>query len=60
MIILISKKGYSGNHPEEFEQNFLRQFDRGIDDMEAERELPMEEAFQKISELRKNRRDARI
>lgn len=33
--------------------------DRGIDDMEAARELPLEEAFQKINELRSVRRDAR-
>lgn len=26
--------------------------DRGIDDMELKRELPIDEAFQKISELR--------
>lgn len=34
--------------------------DRGIDDMEAKRELPIEEAFQKITELRDIRRNARI
>lgn len=33
--------------------------DRGIDDMEASRELPLEEAFEKISELRNVRRNAR-
>lgn len=60
MIVLVSKKGHLWRHSEEVEQSCLRQFDRGIDDMEAEREFPMEEAFQKISELRKNRRDARI
>lgn len=38
----------------------LRLLDRGIDDMEAKRELPMEEAFQKISELRDARRNARV
>lgn len=41
------------------EMNFLRMLDRGIDDMEAGRELPLEEAFQRISELRNNRRCAR-
>lgn len=41
------------------EMNFLRMLDRGIDDMEAGRELPLEEAFQKISELRNTRRRAR-
>ena len=30
----------------------LRMLDRGIDDMEAGREMPIEEAFRKISELR--------
>ena len=30
----------------------LRMLDRGIDDMEAGRELPLEDAFRKITELR--------
>ena len=34
--------------------------DRGIDDMEAGRELPLEDAFRKITELRDARRNARI
>lgn len=34
--------------------------DRGIDDMEQGRELPLEEAFQKISELRDSRRNGRV
>lgn len=34
--------------------------DRGIDDMEAGRELPLEEAMEKITELRNIRRNARI
>ncbi len=39
-------------------QNGLVQaLDRGIDDMETQRELPMGEAFQKITELRNNRRN---
>lgn len=42
------------------ENDILHMLDRGIDDMEAGRELPLEEAFQKISELRKIRRSARI
>ena len=37
----------------------LRMLDRGIDDMEAGRELPLEEAFDKITELRNMRRSAR-
>lgn len=41
------------------ENNFLHLLDRGIDDMEAGRELPLEEAFQKINELRTIRRNAR-
>lgn len=57
---MIGEKGYLQNQQEESEKSFLRKLDRGIDDMEAGRELPIGEAFQKISELRKNRRDARI
>lgn len=37
-----------------------RTLDRGIDDMEAGRELPLEEAFRKITELRDARRNARL
>lgn len=37
----------------------LRMLDRGIDDMEAGREIPIEEAFEKITELRNMRRNAR-
>lgn len=37
----------------------LRMLDRGIDDMEAGREMPIEEAFEKITELRNMRRNAR-
>lgn len=40
-------------------QVLLRMLDRGIDDMEAGRELPLEEAFEKISKLRNERRNAR-
>ena len=32
--------------------HLLRMLDRGIDDMEAGRELPLEDAFRKITELR--------
>ncbi len=42
------------------EKNLLRELDRGIDDMEAGRELPLEAAFQKISELRMKRKNARV
>lgn len=41
-------------------ESFLRMLDRGIDDMEAGRELPLEGAFKKITELRDARRNARI
>lgn len=40
-------------------QALLRMLDRGIDDMESGRELPLDEAFEKITELRNMRRDAR-
>ena len=32
--------------------HLLRMLDRGIDDMEAGRELPLEDAFRKITELK--------
>jgi len=41
------------------DENLLQMLDRGIDDMEAGRELPLDEAFQKITELRDTRRNAR-
>lgn len=41
------------------EEHLMRMLDRGIDDMEAGKELPLDEAFQKIRELRDNRRSAR-
>lgn len=37
----------------------MRMLDRGIDEMEAGKELPLDEAFQKISELRNRKRNAR-
>lgn len=40
-------------------KNLMRALDRGIDDMEAGRELPLDEAFRKITELRDKRRNAR-
>ena len=33
-------------------EELLRMLDRGIDDMETGREIPVEEAFEKITELR--------
>ncbi len=45
-----------------FHQNddLLQILDRGIDDMEAGRELLLDEAFQKITDLRDIRRKARL
>ena len=37
----------------------LKMLDRGIDDMEVGREMPLEEAFEKVTELRNMRRNAR-
>ena len=41
------------------DDDLLQMLDRGIDDMEAGRELPLDEAFQKITALRDIRRNAR-
>ena len=41
-------------------ERLLKMLDRGIDDMEAGRELPLTEAFVKISELRNRRRNAKV
>lgn len=41
------------------DKSLLRMLDRGIDDMEEGRELPLEEAMKKISEIRNSRRSAR-
>lgn len=41
------------------DENLMRMLDRGIDDMEAGRELLLDEAFRKITELRDKRRNAR-
>ena len=41
------------------DDDLLQMLDRGIDDMEAGRELPLDEAFHKITELRDIRRNAR-
>lgn len=40
--------------------DILRMLDRGIDDMEAGRELPYDKAFREIEELRESRRNARL
>lgn len=41
-------------------ERLLKKLDRGIDDMEARRELPLTEAFVKITELRNKRRNAEV
>ncbi len=41
-------------------ERLLKMLDRGIDDMEAGRELPLAEAFVKITELRNWRRNAEV
>ena len=38
----------------------MRMLDRGIDEMEAGKEIPLDEAFQKIRELRNLKRNARV
>ena len=40
--------------------SFAKMLDRGIDDMEAGRELPLKDAFRKVEELRRVRRNARV
>lgn len=40
--------------------NLLSMLDQGLEDMEQGRELPLEEAFQKITELRNSQRSARV
>ena len=41
-------------------QTLLHMLDKGIDDMEAGRELSLEDAFTKISELRDTRKNAKL
>lgn len=41
-------------------ENLFKMLDRGIDDMEAGRELPLAEAFVKITDLRNRRRNAEV
>ena len=48
------------NQKQENDTHLLRMLDRGIDDMEAKRELPLEDAFRQITELRDIRRNARV
>lgn len=44
---------------DEEEKMLLQQLSRGIEDMEDGRELPIDEAFNKITELRDARKKAR-
>ena len=45
----------------QYEDTYLFQMlDSGICDMEAGRELPLADAFQKVTELREHRRNARL
>ena len=55
----ITKKIHTTNKSQE-NNHLLCMLDRGIDDMKAGRELPLEDAFCKITELRDARRNARI
>ena len=41
-------------------ESLFKMLDRGIDDMEEARELSLNEAFQKINELRDARRKRRV
>ena len=41
------------------ERDIFRLLDRGIDDMEEKGELPVDEAFEKITQLRTARRNER-
>ncbi len=41
-------------------ERLFKMLDKGIDDMEAGRELPLTEAFVKITELRNRRRNAEV
>lgn len=41
-------------------EQLLKMLDKGIDDMEAGRELSLTEAFDKITELRNRRRNAEV
>lgn len=53
----ILKNNQSSNNKNK--SNYFSVLDRGIDDMEAGRELPLEGAFQVISDFRDSRRRAR-
>ena len=55
----LTKKIPTTNKSQE-NNHLLCMLDRGIDDMKAGRELPLEDDFCKITELRDARRNARI
>ena len=57
MAVLSEEKTYVDFDKNE---NWLSALDREIDDMEAGRELPLDKAMKKITELRNIRRDARL
>lgn len=57
MAVLAEEKVYVDFEKDKSLRNAL---DRGIDDMEAGRELPLDEAMKKITELRNVRRNARL
>lgn len=57
MAVLTEEKTYVDFDKNE---NLRSALDRGIDDMEAGRELPIDKAMKKITELRNIRRDARL
>lgn len=57
MAVLTEEKTYVDFDKNE---NLRSALDRGIDDMEAGRELPLDKAIKKITELRNIRRDARL
>ncbi len=53
-----TESGYIGGNFKQDDNKLLSMLGRGIDDMESGRELPLEDAFQKITELREARRNA--
>ena len=56
MQMLVSDFGQISRTTDEY--NLFSKLDKGIEDVEKGNELPLEEAFQKISEMRDNRRRA--
>lgn len=43
----------------EVDKSLLQAIERGIDDLESHRELPLEKAMQKVREIRGNRKQIR-